>query len=60
MLIFLKILLVYTWVFVLAIFLYKLHFCPLNIIIDSFKSNVIATNFSITFLQIVEITNFIG
>ena len=35
----------------------KLHFCPLNNIIDSFKSIVKVTNFSTTFLEIVKVTN---
>ena len=44
---------------ILAILLYKITFYPLNNIIDFFffLSNAIITNFSTTFLQIVEIAN---
>ena len=42
----------------LTILFYKITFCPLNIIIDSFKSTILVTNFSITFLQIVEVLKF--
>ena len=53
---------IYIYVLILAI-LYT--FCPLTIsffllkknIIDSFKSNIIVTNFSIIFLQIFERVN---
>ena len=47
-----KILLVYTWLFILAILLYKITLFSLNIIVNSFKNNVITTKFSTTFLQI--------
>ena len=40
---------------ILAILFYKITLCLLNNIIDSFKSNTIATNFSTTFLQIAEV-----
>ena len=39
---------------ILQFYFIKLH-CSLNNIIDSFKSNIIITNFSTTFLQTVEI-----
>ena len=35
----------------------KLHFCPLNNIVYFFKSVVIITNFSTTFLQTVKVAN---
>ena len=35
----------------------KLQFTLLNTVIDSFKSNVITTNFSTTFLQTIEVEN---
>ena len=55
---------IYTYIYVLILaILYT--FCPLTIsffllkknIIDSFKSNIIVTNFSIIFLQIFERVN---
>ena len=45
------------YVLILAILFYKITFFFLNNIIDSFKSNVILTNFFITFLQTVLVTN---
>ena len=50
--------LVYIQVLILAILFYKITFYPLNNIINSFLSNTIVTNFSTTFLQIIEIANF--
>ena len=47
------------YVLILTILLYKNYTLPLfNNIIDSFKSKVIAINFSITFLQTVEVASF--
>ena len=49
----------HMYVLILAILLYKNYTLPLfNNIIDSFKSKVITINFSITFLQIVEVASF--
>ena len=45
----------YIQIQILAILFYKITLCLLNNIIDSFKSNAIATNFSTTFLQIAEV-----
>ena len=53
--IFFKKKLVYIQIQILAILFYKITLCLLNNIIDSFKSNTIATNFSTTFLQIAEV-----
>ena len=39
------IIIIYMCVLILAILFYKITFFPLNNIIDSFKSNVILTNF---------------
>ena len=46
-------------VLILAILFNKITFCPsLNNFINSFKSNIITTNFStITFFQIIEVAN---
>ena len=42
---------------ILAILLYEITFFPLNNIIDSFKSNVVLTNFFTTFLQTILVAN---
>ena len=42
----------------LVILFNKITFSPLNNVINSFKINVIATNFFTTFLQIIEVANF--
>ena len=49
--------LLYICVLILAILFYKIIFCLLNNIIDSFKSIVISTNFSTTFLKTVKVAN---
>ena len=45
--------LVYAWLLILAILFYKITLYLFNNIINSFKSNIIITNFSTIFLQIV-------
>ena len=48
---------IYIYILILVILFYKIIFFLLNNIIDSFKSNVILTNFFIIFLQIVFVAN---
>ena len=48
---------IYIWELILAILFYKIILFLLKNIIDSFKSIFIVTKFSITFLQIVKVTN---
>ena len=45
------------YVLILAILFYKITFFFLNNIIDSFKSNVILTNFFTIFLQTILVAN---
>ena len=56
--IFFKKMLLYIYILSLAILFYKIIFLPLNNIIDSFKSIVIAINFSSIILQTVKVINF--
>ena len=55
--IFLILILVNIWILILVILFYKITLYPPHNIIDYFKSNTIVTNFSIIFLQSIEIAN---
>ena len=48
---------IYIYILILVILIYKITFFFLNNIIVSFKSNAILTNFFITFLQTILVTN---